>query len=180
MLSSKAWKQKTLPKRESTIMKSTKKVNSFSRESLFLTRKQLVSFKHLKPVEHLENKMENTLPSTSEKPPQYIVLCQGEKNFITCFDAPLVTTSIRIEKDPKNILLSVTLLFRGSVKDDLDPKTLFIGDNNILYFKAMNGQIPGRFSRKCYMEITQFIFEKEGGYFIEINQKTYPISSKAP
>ena len=182
MLSSKAMETKNSPKTRIYYYEINEEGELLFEGKPLLDEKTIsFFFKHLKPVVHLENKMENTLPSTSEKaPPQYIVLCQGEKNFITCFDAPLVTTSIRIEKDPKNILLSVTLLFRGSVKDDLDPKTLFIGDNNILYFKAMNGQIPGRFSRKCYMEITQFIFEKEGGYFIEINQKTYPISSKAP
>ena len=129
--------------------------------------------RHLKPID--ENDSDASPLIKSDNPPDYVVHCQGEKNFITCLDAPLVTTSLDITTSKEGKLLSVTLIFRGGIKEVLDPKTLCVGKNNILYFMAFKGKVRGRFSRKCYIEITNFISEKEDAYTLEINDETYPI-----
>ena len=140
-----------------------------------LLDEKTISFflRHLKPVD--ENDSDAFPLIEGKTPPQYVVYCQGEKNFVTCLDTPLVTTSLDIIKSKEGKILSVTLIFRGGIKEILNPKTLRIGTNNILYFMALKGKIKGRFSRKCYIEITNFIFEKDGVYILEINDKTYPI-----
>ena len=131
--------------------------------------------RHLKPFDKNDSE---TLGDFNGRQPHYVVHCQGEKNFITCVDVPLVTISLGIKKSEEGKLLSVTLNFRGGIKEVLDPKTICIGSNNILYFLAMKGTIKGRFSRKCYIEITNFISEKDGVYGLEINDKTYPINKR--
>jgi hypothetical protein len=134
--------------------------------------------KHLKPIE--ESDKDALHLNGEKKKPQYTVYCQGEKNLITCLDVPLVTTSLELKRSDEGHLVSITLLFRGGVKELLDPNTLYVGPQHILYFVAMNGQITGRFSRKCYIEMAQFISEDQGTYHIEINKKNYPISSIPP
>ena len=129
--------------------------------------------RHLKPVD--KNDPEALHLVKGKNPPDFVVHCQGEKNFVTCLDVPLVTTSLDITKSKEGKLLSVTLIFRGGIKELLDPKSLCVGKNNILYFKALKGRVMGRFSRKCYIEITNFIFEKEGFYTLEINDETFSI-----
>tara|TARA_Y100001970_G_scaffold292556_1_gene434304 strand:+ start:1142 stop:1663 length:522 start_codon:yes stop_codon:yes gene_type:complete len=129
--------------------------------------------RHLKPID--ENDPDASPLIKGQTPPHYVVYCQGEKNFVTCLDAPLVTTSLDITKSKEGNPLSVILNFRGGIKEALDPKTLCVGKNNILYFMALKGKVKGRFSRKCYIEITNFISEKGGAYTLEINDESYPI-----
>ncbi len=129
--------------------------------------------RHLKPID--ENDADASLLIKSKNNLNYVVYCQGEKNFVTCLDAPLVTTILDITKSKEGKLLSITLIFRGGIKEVLDPKTLYVGKNNILYFMALKGKVKGRFSRKCYIEIANFISEKQGVYALEINDETYPI-----
>ncbi len=129
--------------------------------------------RHLKPIDRNDSDAWDLIKNKNNS--HYVVHCQGEKNFVTCQDAPLVTTSLDLTKGKEGKLLSVTLIFRGGIKELLDPKTLYLGKNNILYFMAFKGKVRGRFSRKCYIEITNFISEKEDAYTLEINDETYPI-----
>lgn len=84
---------------------------------------------------------------------RYHVLCQGEDCFITCEDVPYVVCDLNWE-DPKKPPL---LIFQGGYTEPLDPATLWVGKENILYCKVRGGGFPARFSRKSYLELAKWI-----------------------
>ncbi len=59
----------------------------------------------------------------------------------------------------------------------LDPGTLYVGKDNVLYCRVLGGRFPARFSRPAYYQLTQWIQEdpQDGSFFIEINGQRHPI-----
>jgi len=106
---------------------------------------------------------------------EYLVLCQGEENIVTCADAPLVTQSLKFDLHLTKGLQKIILCFKGDLTEELDPDSLEIGEHNILYFWVRNKQIRGRFSRKCYHQIAEFIKEKEGQFYLEFDAQLFLI-----
>ncbi|MEE2743471.1 MAG: hypothetical protein VYD54_06150 [Bdellovibrionota bacterium] len=120
--------------------------------------------------------LRNLKPRPLEK--EFLVICQGEENIVSCEDVPLVTTQLDFIIDPEEGLKKLILHFRGNITEELDPSTLEVGKKNILYFSTRNNQIRGRFSRKCYLQLADFIKEKDGHYYLEVNRQIYYIKTK--
>ena len=119
--------------------------------------------------------LKNLEPRAVKK--EFLVICQGEENIVSCEDVPLVTTQLDFIIDTNGDLKKVILHFRGDLKEDLDPTTLEVGKSNILYFWTRNNKIKGRFSRKCYLQLADFIKEAEGSYYLEINRQIFYIKT---
>jgi len=70
--------------------------------------------------------------------------------------------------------------FRVSLSDDtretLAPDTLSVGKNHVLYCRVKSGYFPARFSRAAYYQLTAFIEEDSGGYFLPLNGQRYYIA----
>lgn len=79
------------------------------------------------------------------------VQCMGETNWITAEDAPYVVQALRVESE------QIQLIFPGHYQEILDPKTLFVGKENIMYCKVRQGQLRARFNRQSYMDLTHWI-----------------------
>ena len=95
--------------------------------------------------------LKNLEPRAVKK--EFLVICQGEENIVSCEDAPLVTTQLDFIIDTNGDLKKVILHFRGDLKEDLEPTTLEVGKSNILYFWTRNNKIKGRFSRKLAAKV---------------------------
>ena len=60
----------------------------------------------------------------------------------------------------------------------LDPQTLWLSRENVLYGLVKGRQIPARFLRAAYYQIAQYIEEEEnGGFFLSLNHQKFPIRS---
>ncbi len=106
---------------------------------------------------------------------EYLVLCQGEENIVTCADSPLVTQSLKFDLHPTKGLQKVFLCFKGDLIEELRPDTLEVGEHNILYFWVRNKQIRGRFSRKCYHQLAEFIQERDGQFYLKFDGQLFLI-----
>lgn len=102
---------------------------------------------------------------------QFQVICQGETCLIRVQDVPYVVQSIEIS--PKKI----RLIFSGRYEEELNPATLVVGKENILYCKVREGEFDARFNRKSYLELTKQIeFDSEKKkYFLKLNERKYLI-----
>ena len=81
----------------------------------------------------------------------YRVMCLGEENLIEVEDVPYVVQSIQVDPD------KVQLIFPGGYQEILDPNTLRVGKDNILYCKVRTGEFEARFNRRPYLEITKLV-----------------------
>ena len=59
----------------------------------------------------------------------------------------------------------------------LDPKSLWVGKDNVLYARVRSGRFPARFSRPAYYQIGEWIQEDpaSGDFFLELKGERYPI-----
>jgi hypothetical protein len=101
---------------------------------------------------------------------KFRVLCMGETNLIEAEDVPYVVQAIHIGKD------KIELIFPGDYREALDPNTLRVGRDNVLYCQIRQGAFTARFNRKPYLELTRLVDRDRGKKFVLNWQgKKYPI-----
>jgi len=101
---------------------------------------------------------------------KYRVLCMGETNLIEAEDVPYVVQGVDNKDD------QVELIFPGGYREVLDPSTLYVGQENVLYCKIRQGKFIARFNRQPYMELTKSVErDAERNYFLTLGGKQYII-----
>ena len=101
-----------------------------------------------------------------------VVMCAGEENEVLADDVPYVVRMIEFTED------GVTLLFAGNFREALDPETLRVGEENVLYVKVRKGAFDARFTRPAYMKLSEKIAETSKGYVLKLGKKAYPIAGR--
>ncbi|MCX7821846.1 MAG: DUF1285 domain-containing protein [Syntrophobacterales bacterium] len=98
----------------------------------------------------------------------YVIEWDNAFHPIKVADTPFVVTRVDTEKGKQTIKsISITLKHLPNTVEILDPSTLFVGKDNILYCKIRNGSFVARFSRPAYYQVAELIKEKNGEFFIE-------------
>jgi hypothetical protein len=61
----------------------------------------------------------------------------------------------------------------------LDPATLEVGRDNVLYCRIRGARFSARFSRPAYYQLARFIEEDADGtgFYIELNGTVYPVKA---
>lgn len=100
---------------------------------------------------------------------RYLVVCDGEHCYIEAEDVPYVVTDVNVLPHRAGGLDKVELLFGGGWKQTLDPATLVVGRNNVLYCSVRRGEFTARFSRKPYYTLSEYV-ETDGdeGYYLSM------------
>lgn len=66
-------------------------------------------------------------------------------------------------------------------KEDLDPDTLSVGLNHVLYCKIRDKKFTARFLRSSYYQLAQHVQEEPGTgrYFVYLNRKKYYLNEES-
>lgn len=91
---------------------------------------------------------------------KFRVMCMGETNLIEAEDVPYVIQKLDFQKE------NIQLIFPGGYQETLDPKTLFMGKNKILYCKIRGGEFVARFHRRPFLELGKYIEEPKPGHYV--------------
>ena len=99
----------------------------------------------------------------------------------TCFldvaDTPYVVSRVDRVVEEGSGLESIRLGFRNlAAGEPLDPSTLRVGKENVLYCDVKSGRFPARFSRPAYYQLAQWVEEGEDGFSLSLNGIRYTIS----
>jgi hypothetical protein len=112
----------------------------------------------------------------------YIIELGKQRCYLEVEDTPLVVTSVlcqeeREEDDQEELFLSIKHL---RIKQPLNPKTLWVGRENVLYCKVMEDTIPARFLRPAYYQLAEFIHEdkEKHRFYLLLGGKRYYIGRK--
>jgi hypothetical protein len=102
---------------------------------------------------------------------KFKVICQGETCYIEPQDVPYVVQKINFLPD------KIELIFQGDYREALDPISLYVGKDNVLYCKVRGGNFNARFNRKPYLELAHQIEHdpKHHGFCLIFGGKSYPI-----
>lgn len=87
-------------------------------------------------------------------------------------DTPYVVTSVTGEAQQQLIVQ-----LNDESEETLDPTTLHIGPENVLYCRVKDGQHPARFLRAAYYQLTAHVQEdaESGSFVLRVGEVTYTI-----
>ena len=109
----------------------------------------------------------------------YIIQMGKQRCYLEVEDTPLVVTSIlpqreKEKEDQGELFLSIKHL---TTNQPLDPKSLWVGRENVLYCRVMKDTIPARFLRAAYYQLAEFICEDEEDhrFYLLLRGKRYYI-----
>jgi len=111
---------------------------------------------------------------------RYLIKKNEEAFYIDVEDVPYAVSSIEYSFNEKEAACFNMLLSDNSV-EELDPATLHIGKENVLYCSVKNNLFEARFTRKSYYQLAEYIkYDSEKDrYYITLNDRLYEISSKS-
>jgi uncharacterized protein len=99
---------------------------------------------------------------------RYRIIVENELCYIDVEDAPFIVRTIRGDSE-----CGLELLLNNQRTEPLDPETLFIGCDNIMYARLANG-IPVKFSRAAYYHLALMMEENETGFIcLMVKGKSY-------
>ncbi len=102
---------------------------------------------------------------------RYLVELEGDKSFIEVEDTPIVVEAVSKNDRKDREGESIEIALSDSTSESLDPSTLRMNTENVLYCTIKNGKFEARFLRAAYYQIAEFI-EHDGekdSYFIPLN-----------
>ncbi|HKA52381.1 MAG TPA: hypothetical protein VKJ47_01835 [Candidatus Binatia bacterium] len=129
--------------------------------------------------ERIHNRRINTLFSQHlRKTPAgtYEIAIGWDKVAVEIEDAPYVVT--RVTGDAEH---GLTLRLNDESEELLDPTTLSVGPENVLYCLVKGREHPARFSRPAYYQLAVYVQEDAatGAFLLRLSNATYPISTSA-
>jgi hypothetical protein len=103
----------------------------------------------------------------------YFLKVAEERASITVEDTPYVIKSV--EDDGKRGFM---LILNDDTREALDPASLEVGADNVLYTRVKGGQHRARFLRPAYYHLSgNFEADAAGRFFIQIGGQRYPLKS---
>jgi hypothetical protein len=125
--------------------------------------------------ERIQNRRINVLFSknlTRTPAGTYEIVIGRDRVAVEIDDAPYVVT--RVTGDPQH---GLTLGLNDESEEVLDPTTLYIGADHVLYCRVKNREHPARFLRPAYYQLTAYVQEDAatGSFVLRLGDTTYPI-----
>ena len=107
----------------------------------------------------------------------YIVQIGKQRCYLEVEDSPLVVTRVEHDKDEdgkERFLLSIKHV---EATEPLDPATLWVDDENVLYCKVAEDKIRARFLRPAYYQLAEFIHEdpEQNRFYLSLGNEHYYI-----
>jgi hypothetical protein len=110
---------------------------------------------------------------------QFIVHLNNQRCVLEVEDTPLVVQRVDWSSEEATGRGRLLLTLNDEGQEALDPESLWLSRENVLYCLVKNGRIPARFLRAAYYQIANFIDEDDKGTFsLLLNEKKYPIQEQ--
>jgi len=109
---------------------------------------------------------------------RFVIRMGKQECYLEVEDTPLVITRVLREGgepgDAARFVLSIKHL---DETEPLDPTSLWVGKENVLYCIVRPEGLPARFLRPAYYQLTEFIEEDpiDGGFYLPVGESRYYI-----
>jgi len=108
----------------------------------------------------------------------YVIEWKGSRCPIEVADTPYVVTRVDREEGTCDGEPVVRLTLKHlSDRELLEPRSLVVGSENILYCRVHDGRFPARFSRPAYYQLAEWIVEDEetASFYLQLGASRYPV-----
>lgn len=109
----------------------------------------------------------------------YIIQVGANSCPVDVVDTPFVVVRVDRVRSQSSSAEEIQLGFRNvSRSEALNPETLRVGEDHVMYCEVCNGAFPARFSRPAYYQLAEWIMEDPDTerFYLELNGKRYLIS----
>ncbi|MDO9528307.1 MAG: DUF1285 domain-containing protein [Syntrophales bacterium] len=112
---------------------------------------------------------------------RYIVEIKDERCYLDVEDTPFVVKMVRQSRSKGVKGKALYILLNDQTEEKLDPSTLWIEKDNVLYCSVKNNKFYARFLRASYYQIANYIeYDRErNDYFIPLDGCHYYIRNVA-
>ena len=100
---------------------------------------------------------------------RYVITWEGKRCRVDVADTAFVVWGV----DPVDGRFVLRL--SDDTREALQPETLFVGEQDVLYCRVRNGRFPARFVRPAYYQLAAFLEGEDGSYYLPVNGERYPI-----
>jgi hypothetical protein len=107
---------------------------------------------------------------------RYVIRWGEERCHLDVEDTPFVVHKVSFEEI--DLMQNFRLFLSDDTDEILNPETLFVGAENVLYCEVKQREFPARFLRSAYYQMTDFVREEEGEFHLPLNGKKYLIRPK--
>ena len=108
---------------------------------------------------------------------RYVIRWGNERCYLDVEDTAFVIQKVRFEEDGG--MQNFRLFLSDDTTENLNPETLFLGEENVLYCKVKQGSFPARFHRPAYYQLAEFVQEDEGRFYLPLNGEKHFIRKDA-
>ena len=111
---------------------------------------------------------------------RYLIELPNDRCYLEVEDAPFVVKSVHRTVSETDYRAAIHLLLSDDTVEPLDPETLRIGNDNVLYCSIKNEAFDARFLRASYYQLADDIEydESRNDFFIRLNGHRYFIKHK--
>jgi hypothetical protein len=111
---------------------------------------------------------------------RYLIEIGKDRCYPDVDDTPFVIKSVYRSFSEEKGEDAIYLLMPDDTLEKLDPSTLRIGDDNILYCKVFVSNFEARFSRASYYQLAEYIEQdiERDLYYISLNGQSYYLKRK--
>ena len=106
---------------------------------------------------------------------EYIITLGEEKCFVEVEDTPFIVTRAEFDSAEETAREVIVLSLIDDTREILDPETLSVGKENVLYCRIKNDTFKARFSRAAYYQLASLIKEEGDNYYLPLRNKKYYI-----
>lgn len=103
----------------------------------------------------------------------YEITIGWDKVTVVIDDAPFVVTQVTSNSEQ-----GLTLRLNDESEEPLDPTTLSINQDNVLYCRVKGKEHAARFLRPAYYQLAEYIQgnEERGTFWLSLQERAYPIT----
>lgn len=111
---------------------------------------------------------------------RYFIEFGPETTYLDVEDTAFVVKNIYKVCSPENGEECIEMFLSDGTFERLDPKSIYVGKDNVLYCLVKENKFEARFLRPSYYQITEFIEYDDANdeYFISLNDQKYCIELK--
>lgn len=111
---------------------------------------------------------------------RYLVKNNNQAFYIEVEDTPYTVKSVEFSGNEMEGTACLKILLSDGSVETLDPATLRMGEENVLYCSVKNSGFEARFTRQGYYQFAEYIqYDGENNrYFIRLNDRLYDLSMR--